>query len=118
MLVENTSVGEVIQVRPVGSELKASQLVTRIKTDALEVFQMIVPSGQLVPTHQLQGDVVVHCLEGRVSLKALGAIRDLKAGELLYFFSNEPFSVKAIEAASLLIIVARTSPRENEQLIG
>ena len=45
MLVENTSVGEIIQVRPVGSELKASQLVTRIKTEALEIFQLIVPSG-------------------------------------------------------------------------
>ena len=53
-----------------------------------------------------------------MSLKALGVIRDIKAGELLCFFSNEPFSVKGIEAASLLITVARTSPRENEQLIG
>jgi quercetin dioxygenase-like cupin family protein len=118
MLVTSASIGEVIQVRPVGSELKAAQLVTRIKTEALEIFQLIVPSGQLVPTHELQGDVVVHCLEGRVSLKALGVIRDLKAGELLCFYSNEPFSVKGIEATSLLITVARTSPRENEQLIG
>jgi len=42
----------------------------------------------------VKGDVVIHCLEGRVSLKALGVIRDLKAGELLCFSSNEPFSVK------------------------
>ena len=113
-----TSVGEVIRVGSLGSELKAAQLVTLVKTDALEVFQLMVPSGQLVPTHELQGDVVVHCLEGRVSLKALGAIRDLEAGELLCFFSNEPFSVKGIEGASLIISVARTSPGEKEQLIG
>ena len=118
MLVINTGIGEVMRVGSLGSELNMAQFVTLVKTDALEVFQLIVPSGQLVPTHELQGDVLVHCLEGQVSLKALEAICDLKAGELLRFFTNEPFSVRGIEAASLLITVARTSAKENEQLIG
>ena len=118
MSVTMMSVGEVIRVGPLGSELKAAQLVALIKTDALEVFQLIVPVGQCLPTHELQGEVIVHCLEGRASLTALGAVRDLKAGEVLYYSSNEPFSVQGIENASVLITVALSSPKENNQLIG
>ena len=85
--------GEVIRVELLGLELKVSQLVTLIKTDALKVFQLVVPSGRSVPTHEIQGEVIVHCLQGRVSLTALGGVHDLGAGQLLYYSTNEPFSV-------------------------
>jgi len=110
--------GEVIRVELLGPELKVAQLVTLIKTDALKVFQLVVPSGHSVPTHEIQGEVVVHCLQGRVSLTALGGVHDLGAGQLLYYSTNEPFSVWGIENALLLITVARRRLGENVELIG
>ena len=110
--------GEVIRVDLLGLELKVAQLVTLIKTDALEVFQLVAPSGHSVPTHEIQGEIVVHCLRGRVSLTALGGVHDLGAGQLLYYSTNEPFSVWGIENALLLITVARRRLGENVALIG
>jgi quercetin dioxygenase-like cupin family protein len=112
------SPGEVIRVLSLESNGKPDQFVALIKTDNLEMLQLVVSSGQTVPTHELQGEVVVHCLQGRVSISALGAIHDLGPGQLLYYSQNEPFSILGIENASLLVMVARRRSGENVALIG
>jgi quercetin dioxygenase-like cupin family protein len=118
MPVMKASPGEVIRVLSLGSDLKPAQFVALIKTDNLEILQLVVPSGQIVPTHELQGEVVVHCLQGRVSISALGAIHDLGPEQLLYYSQNEPFSILGIENASLLIMVARRRAGQDVTLIG
>ncbi len=79
-----------------------------IKTESMEVVQLLIPESTHIPTYRAQGEVIVHCLEGSVQLMALGENRDLSAGELLYLLVNEPFSIKAIRDASLVVtMIAR-----------
>jgi len=55
--------------------------------------------------HAKPGEVVVHCLEGRVAFTAFGRTQDLEAGKLLYLPTGEPHSVRGIEDASLLLTI-------------
>jgi quercetin dioxygenase-like cupin family protein len=110
--------GEVVALGPLGSELTLSQVVPLIKTADLEVFQVVVPSGATVPCHEFSREVVVHCLEGRVRLTSPDQVHDLTAGQLLYYSSDEPFSVLGLENSSLLITAALSKVGENVELIG
>jgi quercetin dioxygenase-like cupin family protein len=112
------SPGEVVDVRPLGSELTTAQVAPLMKTSAMEVFRVVVPSGTTVPTHEFSREVIVHCLEGRARLVSPGQIYDLRAGQLLYYSSDEPFSVLGLEDASLLITAALSKTGENVELIG
>jgi quercetin dioxygenase-like cupin family protein len=112
------SAGEVVDVRPLGSELATAQVTPLMRTSDLEVFRVVVPSGTTVPTHEFSREVIVHCLEGRARLVSPGEVYDLRAGQLLYYSSAEPFSVLGLEDASLLITAAVSKTGDNVELIG
>ncbi len=112
------SPGEIVDVRPLGSELTTAQVVPLMKTSDLEVFRVVVPSGTTVPKHEFSREVIVHCLEGRARLVSPGEIHDLSAGQLLFYSSDEPFSVLGLEDASLLITAAVSKTGDNVELIG
>ena len=112
------SPGEIVDVRPLGSELTTAQVAPLMKTSDLEVFRVVVPSGTTVPKHEFSREVIVHCLEGRARLVSPGEVHDLRAGQLLFYSSDEPFSVLGLEDASLLITAAVSKTGDNVELIG
>jgi quercetin dioxygenase-like cupin family protein len=112
------SPGEVVEVGSLGSELTTAQVAPLIKTKDLEVFRLVVPYGTNVPTHEFSREVIVHCLEGRVRLASPTQVHDLKAGQLLYYSADEPFSILGLENASLLITAALSKMGENVAIIG
>lgn len=79
---------------------------------------MVVPSGTVIPTHEFSREVIVHCLAGRARLVFPTLVQDLRAGQLLYFLSDQSFSVPGLEDASLLITAALSKTGENVTLIG
>ena len=53
--------------------------------------------------HPPKGELVVHCLEGKVAFTACGKTHDLEAGHLLYLPAGESHSLRGIEDGSLLL---------------
>lgn len=92
--------------------------LTLMKTSQVEVMQLIIPAGRDVPTHQAQGDLVLHCLEGRVSFFAPGKTYDLTPGQLLQLSIDEPFSIHAIDNASVLVTLITAKTGGSVELIG
>src|SRR5260221_7713983 len=97
--------GEVVHVRPSGSALAPAQTKTLVRTEQVEVIRLVVPAGKEIPEHKAKGEVVVHCLEGRVAFTAHGKTQNLEVGKLLYLPTGEPHSVKGSENASLLLTI-------------
>jgi quercetin dioxygenase-like cupin family protein len=91
------------RVRLAAADTKTSQTKVVIKTPVMEVVQLLIPAGQKIPTYEVQGEIIIHCLEGSVSLSALRKVYDLSAGDLLYLLTNEPFSLQAQQDASVLV---------------
>ena len=105
-------------VQPLTATDEKSREITLVKTPQVEVIQLIVPAGRDVPTHQAQGDLVVHCLEGRASLFALGKTYDLTPGQLLQLSIDEPFSIRGIDHASVLVTLIIAKTGGSVELIG
>lgn len=103
MSVPQAQPGEVIDVRPLGAAPADLQLVTLVKTAALEVRRLILPKGREVPTHRAPGEITVHCLEGRVAFTAGGTTRTLEAGQMLVLDAGVPHSLVGLEDSAVLV---------------
>jgi quercetin dioxygenase-like cupin family protein len=93
----------VFDVRPLGIAPADLQLITFVKTAALEVRRLVLPKGREIPTHRAPGEITVHCLEGRVAFTAGGTIRTLEAGQMLFLDASVPHSLVGLEDSSLLV---------------
>ncbi len=104
------SPGESVDVRPLGNALASAPTRTLIHTSAVEVVRRIVRARHEVPPHSGNGEIIVHCLEGRVTVIALGKKQVLEAGKLLYLPAGEPYALEGIEDASLLLTTLLLRP--------
>ena len=111
MSVPRAILGEVVDVRPLGAALATTATTTLVKAGAVTVVRLVVPAGKEIPAHAAKGDLVVHCLEGRVAFTVCGKTHDLAAGHLLYLPAGESHSVRGVEAGSLLLTVIDVGPR-------
>lgn len=102
---------EVVDVRPLGAALASAGSATLVKAGTVTIVRLVVPAGKEIPAHAATGELVVHCVEGRVAFTAGGRTHDLAAGHLLYLPAGEPHSVRGVEAASLLLTVVDTGCR-------
>jgi quercetin dioxygenase-like cupin family protein len=107
MTIPHAKPGEVVDVRPLGPALASAQTATLLRAEQVEVRRLVVPAGKEIPEHQARGEIVVHCLEGKVAYTAFGKEHVLEAGTLFYLPTGEPHSVKGIEDASLLLTILR-----------
>jgi quercetin dioxygenase-like cupin family protein len=98
-------VGELVDVRPVGSELSSAQRTILLRAEQVEIAHLVVPAGKEIPEHKAKGEIVVQCLKGRVAYAVFGKTLTLEPGKLLYMPMGEPHSVKGIEDASLLLTI-------------
>jgi quercetin dioxygenase-like cupin family protein len=94
--------GEVVDVRPLRSALGSAPTRTLVRASDLEVIRLVVPRGRVI-SDQAKGDVIVHCLEGRVALTAFGKAQSLEAGQLLHLPTGEPYTVRGMGDACLLL---------------
>lgn len=109
--------GQIVAIKE-RTEFETSRKIVLAKTYDMEIIQFIVPAQQGIPIYEAQGEVILHCLEGRVSVAALGEEHDLKSGQLLYLSKNEPFSIHGIEDASLLATIVGAKQGGNVEVIG
>jgi quercetin dioxygenase-like cupin family protein len=105
MAIPHAQPGEIVDVRPLGSALASAQTRALIRAEQVEVVRLVVPAGKEIEEHKAKGEIVVHCLEGRVAFTAFGKTQNLEAGKLLYLPTGEPHTVKGIENASLLLTI-------------
>lgn len=105
MAIPHAKPGEVVDVRPLGAALAATETRTLVKTTDIEVIRLVVPAGKEIASHRAKGEIVVQCLEGKVAFAAFGKTHYLEAGQLLYLPSGESHSVRGVEDGSLLLTI-------------
>jgi quercetin dioxygenase-like cupin family protein len=105
MAIPHAQPGQIVDVRPLGPSLPTAQTRTLLRAEQVEVIRLIVPAGKEIQEHHAKGEIVVHCLEGRVDFTAFGKTQQLRAGELLYLPTGEAHMVKGIENSSILLTI-------------
>jgi quercetin dioxygenase-like cupin family protein len=105
MALHHANPGEVVDLRPLGARLRDATSTAIIKEERFEAIRLIIPAGTEIPSHEVPGNLTLHCLEGRVSLGMAQAAVELSAGDWVYLRGGEPHSVTGIEDASLLLTI-------------
>lgn len=105
MALTHAQPGETVNLEPFGDRLPDARTSAIVRTPSFEAIRLVVPAGSEIPTHQVPGRIMLHCLEGRVDLGLGHAPVRLDAGHWLYLEGNEPHSVRGIEDASLLLTI-------------
>jgi quercetin dioxygenase-like cupin family protein len=105
MALKHAKSGEVVDLRPLGDELKGAKTSAIIKDEHFEAIRLIVHAGSMIPTHEVSGNIMLHCLEGHVRLGLSDGEIDLKAGEWVFLDRSEDYSIAGIEESCLLMTI-------------
>ena len=105
MALHHAASGEIVNIRPLGKELKQAISVTLVKTAHLQVFRYILLKGKEFAEHKVHGEITVQCLEGVVEFISQGRKQTLRAGEFVYLAGDDLHALKGIEDSSILVTI-------------
>jgi quercetin dioxygenase-like cupin family protein len=110
--------GEVIDLNRCTTTPDANQISVLVQSQNVKIVRLSVSAGSTIPTYEAAGEIILHCLEGRISVIARGEFQELSGGQLLYLALNEAFSIQAVEHAVVLATVIAPKQGANVRLIG
>lgn len=59
MALERAQAGEVVDLRPLGSQLETAKTTAIIKEKSFEAVRLVVRAGQKIPPHQVAGNITL-----------------------------------------------------------
>ncbi len=105
MSLPHADPGQVINIFNPPAEMPSDQTFALTKTDHMETIRMTIPEGKDIPSHQVEGELTVLCLEGSVEFLVDGSKKELSAGDWLYLAGGQPHSLRALADSSLLLTI-------------
>jgi quercetin dioxygenase-like cupin family protein len=105
MALHHALSGELIDIRPLKSNLKNATTKTLYKSNHLEVFQMVLLAGKAMPEHHVTGEITVQCIEGSIEFTAAGTSQLMRAGDLMCLAGGVAHALKAVEDSSVLVTI-------------
>jgi quercetin dioxygenase-like cupin family protein len=105
MALAHANPGARIACRPLGAALGATPTHALLKTGTLELIRLVLPAGRSLPPHRVSGEITVHCIEGRVWLRAEAGAHLLEAGDLVLLPGGDLHALDAVEDSSLLVTI-------------
>lgn len=105
MAIPHARPAEPVDVRPLGPELAEARSTTLFKTESVETIRMVLAKGRIIADHSAPGDIIIHCIEGRIDVAALNNTTTLEPGHLLYLLAADVHSVAAIDDSSFLLTI-------------
>jgi hypothetical protein len=105
-LTETRSAVEIINVKPIESNLLTSKLVTLSLTEHVEVSQILLHTNETLELPASIKDRVIEILVGRVVVESGIAQVPLVADQIAIFAAQHPFLIRAIDEVSMLCTLA------------
>lgn len=75
-----------------------------VQTASMEISRLHMAAGTRIPTYEAQGEIVILCMAGAVTVNSMGHANALTGGQALFLLLNEPFSLEATPESSLLLM--------------
>ncbi|MBU1213077.1 MAG: cupin [Alphaproteobacteria bacterium] len=105
MALKHAKSAEVVDLKPLGDKLKGTKTSAIIKAEHFEAIRLVVHAGMTIATHEVAGNVMLHCLEGHVRLGLSDGQLDLMAGEWVFLDRSEDHSIAGIEDSCVLMTI-------------
>ena len=107
MALPHARPGDVIDVQPLGESIEGTRSHALIRTQHVELMRSVLRRGEALPPHSVEGEVTVHCIEGRVRVEADAGDLELGTGQLVLLAGRDTHAVTALEPSSLLVTILR-----------
>lgn len=117
MAISHARPGQVIDLPTAAVSQGETGTIALFKAEQLEVIRMVLPAGQDVPPHSVEGEITAHCLSGRVSITGPERTVELGAGQMLYLSGGQEHSLRAL-ADSILLVTICLVPGPQHSLEG
>lgn len=105
MAQHHAKAGEIVDLRPLGSQLATAKTTALVKEKHFETVRLIVRAGREIAPHHVAGNIMLHCMEGRIVLSTSRADLTLSANEWIYLRGGEIHGLQGIEDSSLLLTI-------------
>ena len=106
---------DVINVAPLGDQLRGTVSTSLIKTDRVQLLHLVLAAGQDQPQHHVEDECTIHCLEGEVELVMGSGVRQLRAGNVVVLPPREQHALRArAESAVLVTLLLRGGDAGNQ----
>ncbi len=101
---------DIIDIGPLGSALRDAVSTSLIKTDRVQLLQLVLPARRNLPQHHVGDECTIHCLEGDVEVETPAGVRRLGPGQLVVLPAGHPYSLGArIDSAVLMTLLLATA---------
>ncbi|HYF41645.1 MAG TPA: cupin domain-containing protein [Ramlibacter sp.] len=94
---------DVINVGPLGPNLRDAVSTSLIKTDRVQLLHLVLPAHRDQPEHHVDQECTIHCLEGDVEVVTPGGTRRLRAGNLVLLPARQKHSLRARTDCAVLV---------------
>lgn len=102
MALPHANALDVIALTPLGDALRRTPSTSLVKTERIQLLHLVLRAHQDVPTHAVDDECTLHCLEGTVEVVMPGGTRRLNAGEIVLLPAGQPHALQARTDAALL----------------
>jgi quercetin dioxygenase-like cupin family protein len=79
--------------------------VALAKTPHMELIRLQLQKGKSMPTHSVEGEITLQCLQGEIACEAHGRVTILKPMDMLFLAGGEPHAIKANEDCVALLTI-------------
>lgn len=99
---------DVVNVAPLGPALAQSVSTSLIKSSRLQLLHLVLPARQDMPSHHVDEECVIQCLEGDVEVTLPDGARRLGPGQLVLLPAGQTHGLRArSDCAVLVTLVVR-----------
>jgi quercetin dioxygenase-like cupin family protein len=97
---------------PFGITLSHEKTVALFKSKNLEVIRLVLQTGQSFPPHEVDGDITIQCIEGRLEIMLRSGSVHLEPNHLVYLSGRTRHGVTAIIPSSALVTIALLNDKD------
>jgi len=105
MALDHAQPGQPIDIAPLGAALRESATHAILKTRSLELMRVVLRAGEVLPPHNVRGELTLLCIEGAAEVTIDGTACQLRASQLVLLPAQAQHAVRALEDTSLLLTI-------------
>jgi quercetin dioxygenase-like cupin family protein len=94
---------DIIDVAPLGDQLRDTVSTSLIKTDRIQLLHMVLAAHQDQPQHHVDDECTIHCLEGDVEVVMGSGVRRLGPGQLVVLPAKQQHALRARAQSAVLV---------------
>lgn len=113
MATHHAASGELVDLKTWANDLASEKSKVVTKTKGLEVARLVLHAGyDMHHSHycQVNGPVVIHCIEGKIKVTTTEKDMILSDGQLVYFDGNIDHALTGITDSVVLLTIVLMNP--------